>query len=90
MQSGRATAGIGIICHPHIAAEVLLQNEDMAAAGRNHSRRRRRPRKAQPVRREIQFRDDATKYAQGGAAAAERRRAPGGAPANNPIVRDNR
>lgn len=90
MNPRRAAARIGIICHPHVAAEVLLQNEDMAAPGRNHSRRRRRPRKAQPVRGEIQFRDDAAKYAQGCAAAAERRRASGRTAANDPVIRDNR
>lgn len=90
MNPRRAAARIGIICHPHVAADVLLQNEDMAAPGRNHSRRRRRPRKAQPVRGEIQFRDDAAKHAQGCAAAAERRRASGRTAANDPVIRDNR
>ncbi len=89
MQPRRATARIGIIRHPHITAEVLLQNEDMAAPGRNHSRRRRRTRKAQPVRGEVQFRDDSAEHAQGCAAAAERRRASSRTPANDPASRDD-
>lgn len=89
MNPRRATARIGIIRHPHVATEVLLQNEDMTAPGRNHSWRRRRPRKAQPVRGQIQFRNDATKHAQGSSAAAERRGASGRTPANNPVIRDN-
>ena len=90
MHPRRAAARIGIIRHPHIAAEVLLQNEDMAAPGRNHSRCRRRSGKAQPVRGEIQFRDDSAEHAQGCAAAAEGGRASGRTPADDPVSGDDR
>ena len=43
------TARVGVIRHPHVAAERLLENKDMPPSRRDHSWRRRGAWKAQPV-----------------------------------------
>lgn len=74
---GRVTAGVGVVCHPGIAFDMLLQNEDMPMPRCDHSRRRRCSRKPQPIGREVQLRHDMTEHAKRGSATAEGMRTTG-------------
>jgi hypothetical protein len=58
MDAGPASVGIAIVDKPNLSADVLLQHEHMTATCRDHAGRRHRSREAQPVRREVQRRDD--------------------------------
>ena len=71
MNSRRVTTGVGIVGHPGVTIDVLLQDEDVPMSCSNHARCRRCPGKAKPVRCEIQFRHDPAEHAQGRAAATE-------------------
>jgi hypothetical protein len=86
MNSRRVPARVGIVCHPHVAPDMLLQDEDVPAPGRNHSRRRRGTREAQPIMREIQFGHDTAEHPYRRAATAKRVGTPGRAAADNPAT----
>src|SRR2546430_14036219 len=77
MNSGCAPARVGIIGHPDVTSDMLLQNEDVPSSRGNHARCRRRSREAQPVGGEVQSGHDMAKHAYGCTTTAERTRATG-------------
>ena len=87
MNPGCMAAGVGVVCHPGVAFDMLLQNEDMPASCCNHSRRRRCSRKPQPIGREIELRHDSAEHANRSPATAKGMRATGRATADGLTAR---
>jgi hypothetical protein len=75
MKSRRVAAGLGVVCHPGIAFDVLFQNEYVAASCSNHAWSGCGSGEAKPISCQVQFRHDSTKHAQRRTTAAERPRA---------------
>jgi hypothetical protein len=86
MLARHVTAGIAIMCRPDVSVDLLLQDHDVAGANRGHAGCRRGARKAAPVRREVQFRNDPPKLVEGRFAATERVRASCRATADDPLA----
>jgi len=90
MDPGGVATRVGIVRHPHIPSDMLLQNEDVPASRGNHSRRWCRSWKPQPVGGEIQSGHDAAEHTYRCAATAESAGATGRAPTDDlttPTVR---
>ena len=83
MDAGLPPAGVGVPNQPYLAVQVPLEHEHMAAPRRDHAGRWGRSRKAQPVRRDVQPRDDPAEDMERGTAAAVSPRAASRATADN-------
>lgn len=72
MNSRCLAARVRVVCHPRIAFDMSLQNENVPTSRSDHSGCGRCPWKAQPVGCEIQTRHDPAENTYGRTATAER------------------
>src|SRR4051812_16868621 len=72
MQPRSSAPGVGVEHEPLLALDMSLEHEHVPAPGRRHVRGRLCSRKPQPVRREVQRRDDLAEQVERGTAAAEK------------------
>ena len=86
MLSGEVTAGIAVVHQPDITRNMLLENHDVTSGDRSHARGGSGTGETPPIRREIEFRNDAAKLVERRLASTERVRATRRAKADYPFV----
>jgi len=75
MLSGDVPTGIAVVHKPDVTRDMLLENHDVTSSDRSHARGGSGTRETPPVRREIQFGNDAAELVERRLASTERVRA---------------
>src|SRR5690242_9917605 len=84
MDAGEMAAAVAVMRQPHLAPDMPHQHKDMMASDCDHAGSRFSPRKAQPICRQIERRDDPAEDMERCPAAAEGVRTARGTAANHP------